>query len=111
MSDVIDVNDNTFDSEVVNSKLPVLVDFGAAWCGPCQRQNPIVEIFAKDNTNKIKVVKIDIDDAPVVTAKFGIRSVPTLMMFNVGVPVGSKVGLSSLAEINNFIVDKLTTTG
>jgi thioredoxin 1 len=105
MSNVVHVDDNNFDTEVLQSEVPVLVDFGATWCGPCQRQLPIVEKFANENVT-VKVCKVDIDDAPAVASKLGIRGVPTLMLFNEGKQMGSKVGLTSLAEISNFVLTK-----
>lgn len=105
MSNVVHVDDSNFEAEVLQSEVPVLVDFGATWCGPCQRQMPIVEKFATEN-QAVKVVAVDIDDAPVVASKLGIRGVPTLMLFNGGKSVGSKVGLTSLAEISNFVMTK-----
>jgi thioredoxin 1 len=107
MSNVVHVNDNNFETEVLKSETPVLVDFGAEWCGPCQRQLPIIEKFANDNLDKVKVVKVDIDDAPSLASKFGIRGVPTLMLFNAGSSVGFKVGLTSLAEMSNFVMTKI----
>ena len=107
MSDVVFVDDSNFEREVTNSDVPVLVDFGATWCAPCKRQLPLLEKYAADYLSKVKVCKIDIDDAPMITAKFGIRSVPTMMLFHVGVQVGSKVGLTSLAEISNFVIGKV----
>src|SRR5271170_8189776 len=99
MSDVVFVDDSNFEAEVLNSTVPVLVDFSATWCGPCKRQLPLLEKFATDNLTKVKVCKIDIDDAPTVTAKLGIRSVPTMLLFSDGGVIGSKVGLTSLAEV------------
>ena len=110
MSDVVNVDDSNFEAEVLQSKTPVLVDFSATWCGPCQRQHPLVEKFAQEQ-NVVKVCLIDIDDAPNVTAQLRIRGVPTLMLFEDGAPVGTKVGLTSLAEINNFVGDKLAKVG
>jgi len=110
MSDVVHVDDSNFDAEVLQSETPVLVDFSATWCGPCQRQYPLVEKFAKDNAG-IKVCKVDIDDAPEVAAKLRIRGVPTLMLFDAGSAVGTKVGLTSLADINNLVGDKLNKVG
>ncbi len=107
MSEVKHVDDSNFESEVLNSKVPVLVDFSATWCGPCQRQLPLLEKFANENLEKVKVVKIDIDDAPVITAKLGVRGVPTLMLFNEGNQLGSKVGLTSVAEMSNFVLTKI----
>jgi thioredoxin 1 len=105
MSDIVHVDDNNFEAEVLQSEIPVLVDFGAPWCGPCQRQLPIVEKFAIDNEN-VKVCKVDIDEAPNMASKLGIRGVPTLMLFIEGKSIGSKVGLTSLAEISNFVMTK-----
>lgn len=105
MSDVIQVDDNNFETEVLQATVPVLVDFGAAWCGPCVRQLPIIEKFAAENA-AYKVCKVDIDDASAMAAKFGIKSVPTLMIFSGGASLGSKVGLSSLADISSFMLVK-----
>lgn len=107
MSDVIYVDDANFEAEVLNSKVPVLVDFGAAWCGPCQRQLPVLEKFATDNSPKLKVVKVDIDESPQISAKFGIRSVPSLLLFNQGQKVDMKVGLTSKADLDRFILEKI----
>src|SRR5574337_430163 len=102
---IVHVDDNNFETEVLQSEKPVLVDFGATWCGPCQRQMPIVEKFATDNVD-VKVCTVDIDDATNVASKLGIRGVPTLMLFSEGKSVGYKVGLTSLAEISNFVMTK-----
>jgi thioredoxin 1 len=119
MSDVIQVDDSNFEVEVLNSTVPVLVDFSATWCGPCQKQLPVLEKFAKEGLKglqgfedlsseelKIKICKIDIDDAPVISAKLGIRSVPTLMLFNGGKALGFKVGLTSFADMQKFVITK-----
>lgn len=108
MSDVVHVDDNNFESEVLNSDKPVLVDFGAVWCGPCQRQLPIIEKFASQN-DAVKVCKVDVDEAPVLSAKFGIRSVPSLVLFNKGSKVDSKVGIQSLANLEHFVLEKVGT--
>lgn len=107
MSDVINVDDNNFEKEVLKSDVPVLVDFSATWCGPCQRQHPILEKFATEQQDKVKVVIVDIDDAPNVTAKLGIRSVPSLMLFNAGEKIETKIGLTTLGELNNLITTKI----
>ena len=107
MSDVVHVDDDNFETEVLQSEIPVLVDFSASWCGPCQRLSPIVEKFATDNLGKIKVVKVDIDDASVVASDLKIRGVPTLMVFKGGSSLGHKVGLISLAEMTNFVMTKI----
>jgi thioredoxin 1 len=106
MSDLVNVDDNNFEAEVLSSSVPVLVDFSATWCGPCQRQLPLLEKFAAENLGKVKVVKVDIDDASIITAKLGVRSVPTLMLFDQGKSLGYKVGLTSSAELNVFVMTK-----
>ena len=106
MTDVIVVDENNFEAEVLNSELPVLLDISAVWCRPCSVQLPIVEKFATENLGKIKVCKVDIDEAPTVAIKYGIRGVPTLLLFIGGGLVGSKVGLTAMAELSNFVVSK-----
>jgi thioredoxin 1 len=107
MSDVVHVNDDNFEKEVLQSTTPVLVDFSAVWCGPCQRQLPIIEKFASDNKKRVKVCKIDVDDSPMVTSKYSIKSVPCIMLFNLGSKVDTKVGLTSLASLDNFLLEKV----
>ena len=111
MSEVKIVNDGNFDTEVLNDSGVVLVDFSATWCGPCQRQHPILEKFAIDNRDKVKVVTINIDDAPVAVAKFGIRGLPSLLVFENGKQTGMKVGLTTNAELNNLLLEQITKTG
>lgn len=107
MSDVVHVDDDNFEKEVLQSTVPVLVDFSAVWCGPCQRQLPIIEKFASDNKKRVKVCKIDVDDAPQVTSKYSIKSVPCILLFNLGAKIDAKVGLTSLASLDNFLLEKV----
>jgi thioredoxin 1 len=100
------VNDSSFEEEVIKSTIPVLVKFGAEWCGPCHRMAPILQQFARENSNT-KVVNIDIDDSPLTTSKFGIMSVPTIMIFKDGKSVGSKVGLVPPNVLSSFVTEKL----
>lgn len=104
---VFEVNDSSFESEVLQSSVPVLVEFGASWCGPCKRQYPILENVSNEYSDKLKVVKIDIDDAPDTTSKFGVRSVPTLVLFNSGELVTTKVGLSTKDDIKLSLLGKV----
>lgn len=107
MSEVIAANENNFENEVEKSSLPVLVEFGASWCGPCKRQLPILEDLAKDYSDKLKVVKIDIDDSPELANKFHIRSVPTLMIFDGGNCLHSQAGLAAPATIRSIFLSKV----
>ena len=107
MSKLFHANDFNFEEEVVNSELPVLVDFGAEWCGPCKRQLPILENFAESNSDRVKVVSLDIDASPIIAGKFGVRSVPTLMIFKGGQKIQSKVGLQSQAALEKFVIESL----
>jgi thioredoxin 1 len=92
---VHDFTTANFDTEVLKADLPVLVDFTATWCGPCKALAPIVEKIADEFEGKIKVGKLDIDAAPEVAAKYGVRSVPTVIVFRGGQKSGSQIGLSS----------------
>jgi thioredoxin 1 len=109
MSDVIEVDDNNFEVEVLGSKLPVLVDFSATWCGPCQRQLPIMEQFATANTGRVKVCKVDVDEAPAIAEKLKIRGVPSIILFNHGERLDMKVGLTTAAVLNNLLLEKVGT--
>lgn len=106
MSDFLQVDESNFESEVLQSKIPVLVDFGATWCMPCVRQIPVLEKLALAKSG-LKIVKIDIDDSPGIASKFGIRSVPSLLLFNNGQKIDMKVGLSSLSDLEKFVTDKI----
>ena len=92
---VHEFNTANFDSEVLGADLPVLVDFTATWCGPCKALAPIVEKIADEFEGKIKVGKVDIDDAQAIAAKYNVRSVPTVIVFRGGAPTGQQVGLST----------------
>ncbi len=80
----IEINDDNFEAEVLQSGTPVLLDFGAEWCGPCKAIAPIVDEVAKEYAGRLKVGKIDVDVSNQVAAKYGIRSIPTLLLFNGG---------------------------
>jgi thioredoxin 1 len=92
MSNVPAVNDQTFDQEVVSSATPVLVDFYATWCGPCQVLAPVVDQISQELSGKLKVVKVDIDEAQDATSNNGVTSVPTLVVFKGGKEVYRRVG-------------------
>lgn len=92
---VIEVNDINFESEVLKSEVPVMVDFGATWCGPCKALNPIVDRIADANVGKIKVAKIDIDDAPATAQRYAVSSVPRVLVFRGGEKTAQHVGLTT----------------
>lgn len=81
---VVEVSDANFQAEVLDSELPVIVDFWAAWCGPCRMVGPIVEEIAKEYTGKVKVAKLNVDDNKETATKYGIMSIPTILMFEKG---------------------------
>ena len=92
MAHPIDITDDSFNAEVVQSDTPVLVDFWAEWCGPCKMIAPIVEELAEEFGDKIKFTKLDVDTNPQSAMNFGIRGIPTLLIFNGGKPVETVVG-------------------
>jgi thioredoxin 1 len=92
---VIELTDSNFETEVLKSGEAVLVDFTATWCGPCKVLAPIVEKIAEESVGKFKVGKLDIDDAPGVTQKYGVRGVPTVMVFKGGEKVDQHVGVTN----------------
>jgi thioredoxin 1 len=100
---IIHVSDETFDQEVLKSELPVLVDYWAEWCGPCKMLAPIVDEIAKEYEGRLKVCKLDIDANPLTPPKYGIRGIPTLMLFKNGEVVATKVGAISKAQLTAFV--------
>ena len=97
------VTDGNFDSEVLQSQTPVLADYWAEWCGPCKMIAPILDDVAKDYAGKLKVAKLNIDDNQDTPAKYGIRGIPTLMLFKGGNVEATKVGALSKSQLTAFI--------
>jgi len=102
----IDVNEENFESVVINSNKPVLVDFWAEWCGPCKMLTPTIESIAEDYQNKSDIVKINIDEAPGIATRFGIRSIPSILLFKSGKVIEQRVGAVSKEELTSLL-DKL----
>ena len=102
MSNVITVTSENFESEVLNSDKPVLVDFWASWCGPCRMLSPIVDEIAEE-VQTIKIGKVNVDEQQDLAGKFGVMSIPTLILFKNGQPVNKSVGAKSKAALLDFI--------
>tara|TARA_B100000212_G_C26946033_1_gene352243 strand:- start:131 stop:451 length:321 start_codon:yes stop_codon:yes gene_type:complete len=100
-------NDADFDQDINSQKVPVVVDFGADWCGPCKQLDPILEEIAEENTDKFKVFKINIDENPMVPQKFGVRGIPTIMLFKDGKLIDTKVGSLPKTALENWIESNL----
>ena len=100
-------NDENFDKDISSQKVPVLVDFGAEWCGPCKQLDPILEQIAHENTDKLKVFKINIDENPLTPQKFGVRGIPTIMLFNDGKLIDTKVGSLPKSSLDAWIQSNL----
>jgi thioredoxin 1 len=103
MSNLLAITDNSFETDVIESKTPVLVDFWAQWCGPCKTIAPILDELAQKYTDKIKIVKLDVDSNPATPPKFGVRGIPTLILFKDGQVQATQVGMLSKAELISFI--------
>ena len=97
------ITDDSFENDVLNSDLPVLVDFWAPWCGPCMTIGPILEEVAKEYEGKITIVKYNVDDNYDKLAKYGVKGIPTLILFKDGVVKATKVGAMSKSELTTFI--------
>jgi thioredoxin 1 len=100
---IVNVTDDSFENDVLKASGPVLVDYWAEWCGPCKMIAPVLEEIAKDYAGKIKVAKLNIDENPQTPPKFGIRGIPTLMLFKNGSVEATKVGAVSKSQLSAFI--------
>jgi thioredoxin 1 len=107
MGDVIEVTDSSFDKEVLKSALPVVVDFWAEWCGPCRLIAPIVKDLAKEMNGKVRFAKLDVDANPRTTTAYGIQSIPTLIFFRAGNPVGQQVGALSKEALRASVEERV----
>ena len=107
MTDIKNLNLDNFDNEISNSKTPILVDFWAEWCGPCKSLTPILEEISDDMSNKIQVVKVNLDENQDLAMKYSIRSLPTLLLFKQGQLIDTKVGLLPKSDLVDWISSKI----
>jgi thioredoxin 1 len=100
---IVHTNDSSFEADVLNSDKPALVDFWAEWCGPCKMIAPILKEAASEYVDKMSVVKLNVDESPNIAQKFGIRSIPTLMLFKDGAVQAQKLGAMSKSQLTEFL--------
>jgi len=100
---IVHTNDSNFEADVLNSDKPALVDFWAEWCGPCKMIAPMLDEAASEYADKMSVVKLNVDESPNIAQKFGIRSIPTLMLFKDGAVQAQKLGAMSKSQLLEFL--------
>ena len=107
MSEIVNVTDATFEEDVLKAEGPVLVDYWAEWCGPCKMIAPVLDEIAQDYDGKLKVCKLNIDDNEATPPKYGVRGIPTLMLFKGGNVEATKVGALSKSQLTAFLDSNL----
>ena len=107
-SNTLKVSDSSFETDVLKAAVPVVVDFWAEWCGPCRMIAPALEDIAKELNGKVTIAKVNVDECPEIAGKYGIRSIPTLMIFNKGALVTQKVGAASKGDLQRWIIGAIS---
>jgi len=108
---VNNVDHNSFEKAVLQSQIPVLVDFWAPWCGPCKAVGPVVEELAKEYKGKVEFVKLDVDESPFVASKYGVMSIPTIMIFQGGKPMQHAIGYQPKEQLKKLLENALAKQG
>ena len=103
----IEVTDASFDADVLNAEGPVLVDFWAEWCGPCKQISPVLEEMATEMGGKVTIAKVNIDDNPAIPSKYGVRGIPTLILFKGGEVAATKVGVAPKSQLVEWVESEL----
>lgn len=104
---IVNASDSTFEIEVLKSDIPVVVDFWAVWCGPCKAIAPHLEAIANANNGKIKIVKVDVDSSPTTAMKYGVRSIPTLLLVQGGKVIKQQVGALTRTQLDAWVAPAL----
>ena len=107
MSNVKNITDGNFESEVLQSEMPVLIDFWAEWCGPCKQIGPILEEISDEMSNEVTIAKHNIDEEPNTPTKFGVRGIPTMLLFKSGELKATKVGATTKSNIVSWIKENI----
>jgi len=109
MAKPVDVSEKTFDQDVLKAKTPMLVDFWAPWCPPCLAVAPILEELAEEYEGKIGIARLNVDEAPTLSARYGVSAIPTMLLFKEGEPVGQLIGFRPKAELKKALDEILTS--
>ncbi|OQX39234.1 MAG: thioredoxin [Oceanospirillales bacterium LUC14_002_19_P2] len=107
MSEIVNITDATFEEQVLKAEMPVLVDYWAEWCGPCKMIAPVLEEIAAEYDGKLKLCKLNIDENEATAPKYGVRGIPTLMLFRNGAVEATKVGALSKSQLTAFLDSNL----